>query len=148
MNNSITVLDLLAKCHGFILVHGPDLVEPVFIALFKSLKFLLEKQELFCKLFIIFGCISILLGVPLILSIKSLLDSCEDLLELSLLLLEGLDLNIIDLLSFSKDSVVKLKLLLVESVDRFHVFHAFLENLHLFLKLYFLFGLIIGVLSS
>ena len=54
MYHFIAVLDLFAKSADLILVHGPDLVESVFITLFKSLIFLLEEQELLGELFIVF----------------------------------------------------------------------------------------------
>jgi hypothetical protein len=148
MNDSVTVLNLLTESHGLILVHGPNLIESVFITLLKSFKLLLKKQEFFGELLILLCSISILLAIPLILRIKSNFNGCKYFLELSLLSLETLDLDAVYLFSFVQDSVIEFEFFLVQSVYSFHVFHAFLENLHFLLELDFLFSLIVGVLGS
>ena len=48
--------------------------------------------------------------------------------------------------SLVEDLCVEVKLFLVESVDGLHVLHTFLQNLHFFLQLNFLLGLIVSIL--
>ena len=75
MNHFIAVLDLFAEGADLILVHGPDLIESVFIALLKSFIFLLEEQELLGELFVIFSHDFITLSKALMLGLKFSFDS-------------------------------------------------------------------------
>jgi len=52
------------------------------------------------------------------------------------------------LFSFGKNSMIEFKFFFIESVYSFHVFHTFLQNLHLLLQLDLLLSLIVGILSS
>jgi len=61
--------------------------------------------------------------------------------------LESLLLLVEDLLALEKHIIVESKLLLVELVDRLHVLHTLLQNLHFSLKFDLLFGLLVGVLA-
>jgi len=147
MNHFVTVLDLLAKSAYLILIHRPDLVESIFVTLLKSFILLLEEQEILRELFVVFCHNLVVLSEALVLRFEFSSDGSQHLLIFSLPLFKVVKGLLIDLFSFLKDSIVELKFLLIQSVNRFHVFHALLKNLHFFLKLDFLLGLIVGVLS-
>ena len=147
MNHFVTVLDLLAKSAYLILIHRPDLVESIFVTLLKSFILLLEEQEILRELFVFFCHNLVVLSEALVLGFEFSSDGSQHLLIFSLPLFKVVKGLLIDLFSFLKDSIVELKFLLIQSINRFHVFHALLKNLHFFLKLDFLLGLIVGVLS-
>ena len=60
------------------LIHGPDLIESIFIALFESLELILQFFELLGELLIILSELDIRLLILLALSVKLLLHSAED----------------------------------------------------------------------
>jgi len=147
MDHFITVLDFLAKSADLILIHRPDLVESIFITLLKSFILLLEEQEILRELFVVFCHNLVVLSEALMLRLEFSSDGSQHFFVFSLPLFKVVQGLLIDLFSFLKDSVVELKFLLIQSVNSFHVFHALLKNLHLFLKLDFLLSLVVGVLS-
>lgn len=147
VNHLITVLDLLAQSADLILVHRPDLVESIFIALLKSLVLLLEEQEILGELFVVLGHTLIVVCEALVLRLEFGSHSPENFFVLSFPLLEVLKGLLVDLFSLLEHSVVELKLLFIKSVHSFHVFHALLKNLHFLLKLDLLLSLVISILG-
>ena len=147
MNDSVTVLDLITQSTDLILIHRPNLIESILVTLFEPLIFLLEKQEVSGKLLIILCHRLVVFCISLCLGSESNSNVSENIFVLSFSLLETLDSGLVHLFSFSEDSVVEIKLLLIQAVNSFHVLHALLKNLHFFLKLDLLFSLIIGILS-
>jgi len=65
VDNSVAVHDFLTKGSDFILVHRPNFIESIFIAILKSFKLLLKHKEIIGKLLVIFSVSSILLLVVL-----------------------------------------------------------------------------------
>lgn len=113
MNNTITVFDLITQCTNLILVHGPDLIKSVFITLFESFVFLLEEKEISGKFLVVLGHGLVVFGVSRGLGCESHSDVSEDVLVLSLPLLETLNGGLVDLFSFSENSVVEVELLFI-----------------------------------
>jgi len=133
MDDSVTVLNLLTKGHDLVLVHGPDLIESVFVTLLESLVFSLKEQEFFCESLIVLSVLSIELSIGTKVIFEFALDSSENIKELSLSLLKTVLGVFVYLLSLLENFKVKVKFGLIELVDSLHVLHTFLKNLHLFL---------------
>lgn len=108
------------------LIHGPDLVKAVFIALLEPLELVLELLELLSELLVVISELDVVSLVLLALPLELLLDSSEYVLISSLLGLETGDRVIVDLFSLFEDLEVELELLLIESVHALHIFHALL----------------------
>lgn len=53
MDYSIRLNDLIDECTHLMLIHGPDLIEPVFIRLLKTLEFVLQFLELLGEFFVV-----------------------------------------------------------------------------------------------
>lgn len=108
------------------LIHGPDLVKAVFIALFEPLELVLELFELLGELLIVISELDIFSLVLLALPLEFLFYSSQDVLISSLLGLETGDCVVVNLFPLFKDLEVELELLLIESVHTLHIFHALL----------------------
>lgn len=108
------------------LIHGPDLVKAVFIALLEPLELVLELLELLGEFLIVVSKLDVVSLVLLALPLELLLDSSEYVLISSLLGLETGDRVIVDFFSLFEDLEVELELLLIESVHALHIFHALL----------------------
>lgn len=106
------------------LIHGPDLVKAVFIALLEPLELVLELFELLGELLIIICELDVFSLVLLALSLELLFDSSEDVLISSLLSLETGNCVVVDFFSLFEDLEVELELLLIQSVYSLHIFHA------------------------
>ena len=113
MDDSIAILDLVAQSTDLILIHRPDLVESILITLFKPLVFLLEEKEVSGKLLVVLGHRLVVFGISRSLSSESNSNVSEDVLILSFSLLKTLDSGLVDLFSFSQNSVVEIELLLI-----------------------------------
>lgn len=61
MDHSISLDDLVDQLSNFMLVHGPNLIESVFIRLLKSLELVLELLKLLSDLLILLSKFNILL---------------------------------------------------------------------------------------
>lgn len=130
------------------LIHGPDLIEAVFVALFKTFEFVLKLLKLLCELFVVLCQLNILLLEVFALSVKLFLDRAKYVLIPSFFRLERVDCDVVDLFTLLKHLVIEFEFLLVKAVDGLHVLHAFLEDLHFLLKLDFLLSLVICVLGA
>ena len=147
MDNTISLNDLVDESAHFMLVHGPDLVETVLIALLKTLELVLELLELLGELLVVVSELDVLPLEVLGLAVELLLDCAEDVLVATLLGLERVDGRVVDLFALLQYLVVELELLLVETVHGLHVLHALFEDLHFLLELDLLLSLIVGVLA-
>lgn len=108
------------------LIHGPDLVKAVFIALFEPLELVLELFELLGKLLIVISELDVISLVLLALPLELLFDSSKDVLISPLLGLETGYSVVVNLFSLFEYLEVELELLLIESVHALHIFHALL----------------------
>jgi hypothetical protein len=126
VNDTISLNNFVNKSADFMLIHGPDLVKAVFIALLEPLELVLELFELLGELLIVVSELDVISLVLLALSLELLFDSSEDVLISSLLGLETGDSVVVDLFSLFEDLEVELELLLIESVHTLHIFHALL----------------------
>ena len=145
VDDLVSLHDLLNQVSGLLVVHGPDFLDSVVVRLFKSLVLLLEVLEPGCELLVLVGQLNVLLLEALGLDSELLGHLAEGDLGTALSVVEGLLHLLVDTLSFEEDLVVEFKLLLVKSVDSFHVLHALLENLHLGLQLDLGLVLLVGV---
>jgi len=148
VDDAVGLDDLVDEGADLVLVHGPDLVEPVLVGLLKALELVLQLLELLRELLVVVRQLDVLTLVVLALTIELLLHCPKNVLVTALLGLEGVDGVVVDLFALLEDLVVELELLLVEAVDGLHVFHALLEDLHLLLKLDLLLGLVVRVLRT
>lgn len=129
-------------------IHCPDFVETIFIALFKPLKFILKFLELLCELLIVIGQLDVISLEILLLSLKLFFNCSQNVLATSIFSFKRSNCIAVDLFSLFENLVVELQLFLIETINCLHILHALFENLHFFLKLDFLLGLIIGVFRS
>jgi len=113
VNNTIGLNDFIDKSADFMLIHGPDLVKAVFIALLEPLELVLELLELLGEFLIVVSKLDVVSLVLLALPLELLLDSSEYVLISSLLGLETGDRVIVDLFSLFEDLEVELELLLI-----------------------------------
>ena len=135
------------KVAGLGIVHCPDLLNALVVSLFEPLETLLQLDELISEQLILLGQ----LRVP-VLGFSDLdFEGLEFITILQSVFLEPrfetLPLLSEDLLTFTEHLEVENKLLIIESVDGLHVFHALLKDLHLSLKLDLLFGLLVRILT-
>ena len=145
MNNSIRLDDLIDKCTDFVLIHGPDLVEPILVTLLESLELVLEFLKLLGELLVVISQLDVLFLEIFALFVKLLFDSSEYVLIPPLLSLKPINSITIDLLPLLEYLMIELQLLLIESVHGLHVLHALLKDLHFLLKLDLLLSLVISV---
>jgi hypothetical protein len=89
VDHSVSLDDLVDECSDFVLVHGPDLIESVLIALLESLKLVLELLELLRELLVILSQLYVVLLVHLALGFKLLLDCAQDVLVPSVFVLQA-----------------------------------------------------------
>lgn len=147
MDNLVGVHDLFDEVSGFLIVHGPDLLDTLVISNFKFFKAFLEFDELVGEQLVLLSVVHVpVFGLSLLnFELDDLLT--ELLRVLVQLRLETLHLLGEDQLPLGKDVIVKTELLLVQLVNGFHVLHALLKNLHFSFQLDLLFRLLVGVLT-
>ena len=139
--------DLLDQVTSFLIVHRPDLLDTLVVSFLELFKALLELDKFSSELLVFLGVQSVLvLGLGLLNSkLKLLLTKYIAIsLEPSP---ESLSLSLEDCLTFAKHLIIEFKLLFIELVDSFHVFHALFENLHLCLQLDLLLSLLVSILA-
>ena len=147
MDDFVSMHELLNEVTGLGIVHGPDLLDTLVISLFESLETFLQLDELISEDLIFLGelCVQSSGFCDLHLeSFKFITIAHRVLIESSF---ETLSLFSKDCLTLAQDLEVENKLLIIESVDGLHVFHALLKDLHLGLKLDLLFGLLVSILT-
>ena len=153
MNVELLSVDDLIGIHNFLnnflcflFVHFPDFLETVVVGLFEAFELFLQLLKLLCELLKFTGVLQVLAVEFSKLLVVGLLDFSDDGGVPLLSSLEHLTSLQVDRGSLVEDLCVEVKLLLVESVDGLHVLHTFLQNLHFFLQLNFLLGLIVSIL--
>ena len=139
--------ELLNKITGLSIVHSPDLLNTLVIGLFEPLETFLKLNKLISKVLIFlseesvqslgfsdlhFECLQFFTIIG-----RVFLESSS----------ETLSLFSEDHLTLLEDLVVENKLLIVQSVDSLHIFHALLKDLHFSLKLDLLLSLLVGILT-
>ena len=139
--------ELLNKITGLCIVHSPDLFNTLVIGLFEPLKTFLKLDELISKVLIFLGKESVQS-----LGFSDLHFECLQFFTIiGRVFLESssetLSLFLEDHLTLLKDLVVENKLLIVQSVDGLHIFHALFKDLHFSLKLDLLLSLLVGILT-
>ena len=147
MDNLVSVHELLNEVTGLGIVHSPDLLNTLIISLFKPFETFLELDELISEDLIFLGqrCVQILGFSDLHLeSLKFITIAHRVLIKSSF---ETLSLFSKDCLTLTEHLEVENQLLIIESVDGLHVFHALLKDLHLGLKLDLLLGLLVSILT-
>lgn len=147
MNNSVCLDNLVDECTHFMLIHGPNFVEPVLITLLEALKLILKFLELLGELLVIVSKFNVVSLEVLALAIELLFDCTQYILISSLLCLQRIDCHTVDLFTFLEYLIVEFEFFLIQSIHGLHVLHASLKYLHFLLQFYLLFGLIIGVLG-
>jgi len=139
--------DFLNQITSFLVVHRPDLLDTLVISYFKFFKALLELDKFSSEKLIILGVFSIQV-LCLRLCLLELDFFVSEFLAIGPELKhETLSLSFKDLLTLAEDLIIEFKLLMIELIDSFHVFHTFLKNLHLRLELDLLFILLISILA-
>ena len=139
--------EFLNEVTGLGIVHSPDLLDTLVIGLFESLETFLQLDELISEDLIFLGQLRVqTLGFcDLHLeSLKFITIAHRVLIKSSF---ETLSLFSKDCLTLTEHLEVENQLLIIESVDGLHVFHALLKDLHLGLKLDLLLGLLVSILT-
>ena len=139
--------EFLNEVTGLGIVHSPDLLDTLVIGLFESLETFLQLDELISEDLIFLGQLRVqTLGFcDLHLeSLKFITIAHRVLIKSSF---ETLSLFSKDCLTLTEHLEVENQLLIIESVDGLHVFHALLKDLHLGLKLDLLLGLLVRILT-
>ena len=139
--------ELLNKITGLGIVHSPNLLNTLVISLFEPLETFLKLNKLISKVLIFLGEESVQS-----LGFSDLHFKCLQFFTIiGRVFLESssetLSLFSEDQLTLLEDLVVEKKLLIVQSVDGLHIFHALLKDLHFSFKLDLLLGLLVGILT-
>ena len=143
MNDSITILNLLTNSHYFVLVHWPNFIKSILVTFFKTLKLFLEHKIIICEFFISFGLFLVIRFVLHLQVFRSFNYLPQSILSFSFALLKFLYFLGINLLSLSKDIVIKLKFLWIQLENSLHILHTLLKDLHFLLELNLLISLVI-----
>ena len=147
VDDLVRVHDFLDEVAGLLVVHRPNLLDALVVRLLKLLEALLQLDELVGEELVVLSVQRVLVLRLRLLVLELLELLAQALRVLVKLRLEALLLLLEDLLALVEYVVVEAELLLVQPVDRFHVLHALLEDLHLRLQLDLLLGLLVRVLT-
>lgn len=148
VNHLIAVHDFLYHLFSLGLIHVPDFFDAYLVGLHEVLELSLEISKLFGQLLVLNSEVAVSLLSLLLLGEELLLYLALHFFELALLLSLRLDGGLVDLDLLLQDAVVERELLLVKLVDRLHVLHTFLKDLHLLLQLDLLLSLVVRVQVS
>ena len=147
MDYFVCVHDLFNQALRFLVIHRPDLFNPLVVGPFEPFETLLKFDELvseelifFCVLVVQILRLGLLNPKVRFFVVVVSLDFLQFVLEALLLLSE-------DLLPLEEDVMVEAQLFMVQLVDRYHVLHALFEDLHFRLELDFLLSLFVGIAS-
>lgn len=107
MDYSISLNDLVNQSSDLMLVHSPNFIEPILIALLESLEFVLQLLELLSKLLVVFSQLNVILLIHLALSIELLLHGSEYVSTPSVFVLKASYCVGVHLLSFFQHLVIE-----------------------------------------
>lgn len=108
VNDSVGLDDLIDQSTHFMLIHCPNLIEPVFVTLFKPFKLILQLFELLGELLVIVSQLDVFSVKVLALTVKLFLHGSKDIFVATLFGLERVDSVIIHFLTLLQHLVIKL----------------------------------------
>lgn len=108
VDDAVGLNDLVDEGAHLVLVHGPNLVKPVLVRLFKALELVLQLLELLRELLVVVGQLDVLSLVVLALTIKLLFHCPKNVLVTALLGFEGVNGVAVDLFALLEYFMVEL----------------------------------------
>lgn len=108
VNDSVCLDDFIDQSTHLMLIHSPNLVESVFIALFKPLKLILQFFELLGKLLVVVSQLDVFSVKVFALTVKLFLDGSKDIFVATLFCLERVNGVVIHFLTLLKHLVIEL----------------------------------------